>query len=390
MINRVILFVLDSVGIGALPDSEKFGDIDVNTLGHIASSTDDFKIPNLIKLGIGNIKGVDAIEAVKSPLGAFGRSLEASNGKDTTTGHWEIAGLLIDQPFKTYPDGFPDYIIKEFEEKTGRKVVCNKPASGTVILDELGEEHMKTGNAIVYTSADSVFQIAAHEDIIPLEELYSMCQIARDMLMGEDQVARVIARPFIGTPGNFERTSNRRDYSLKPFNKTVLDMAKDNGLEVKAVGKIVDIFDGEGITEDVHTKDNMDGVDQTIHYLKQDFKGILFTNLVDFDAKFGHRRDVKGYREALEALDARIPELFEAMKSDDVIIFLADHGNDPAYKGTDHTREYIPVLVAGEPIKENVDLGTLETFADIAATVSDMLNIPQTPHGKSFKAQILK
>ena len=390
MINRVILFVLDSVGIGALPDSEKFGDIDVNTLGHIASSTDDFKIPNLRKLEIGNIKGVDAIEAVKSPLGAFGRSLEASNGKDTTTGHWEIAGLLIDQPFKTYPDGFPDYIIKEFEEKTGRKVVCNKPASGTVILDELGEEHMKTGNAIVYTSADSVFQIAAHEDIIPLEELYSMCQIARDMLMGEDQVARVIARPFIGTPGHFERTSNRRDYSLKPFNKTVLDMAKDNGLEVKAVGKIVDIFDGEGITEDVHTKDNMDGVDQTIHYLKQDFKGILFTNLVDFDAKYGHRRDVKGYREALEALDARIPELFEAMKSDDVIIFLADHGNDPAYKGTDHTREYIPVLVAGEPIKENVDLGTLETFADIAATVSDMLNIPQTPHGKSFKAQILK
>ena len=390
MINRVILFVLDSVGIGALPDSEKFGDIDVNTLGHIASSTDDFKIPNLRKLGIGNIKGVDAIEAVKSPLGAFGRSLEASNGKDTTTGHWEIAGLLIDQPFKTYPDGFPDYIIKEFEEKTGRKVVCNKPASGTVILDELGEEHMKTGNAIVYTSADSVFQIAAHEDIIPLEELYSMCQIARDMLMGEDQVARVIARPFIGTPGHFERTSNRRDYSLKPFNKTVLDMAKDNGLEVKAVGKIVDIFDGEGITEDVHTKDNMDGVDQTIHFLKQDFKGILFTNLVDFDAKYGHRRDVKGYREALEALDARIPELFEAMKSDDVIIFLADHGNDPAYKGTDHTREYIPVLVAGEPIKENVDLGTLETFADIAATVSDMLNIPQTPHGKSFKAQILK
>ncbi len=390
MINRVILFVLDSVGIGALPDSEKFGDIGVNTLGHIASSTDDFKIPNLRKLGIGNIEGVDAIEAAGSPIGAFGRSLEASNGKDTTTGHWEIAGLLIDKPFKTYPDGFPDYIIKEFEEKTGRKVVCNKQASGTVILEELGEEHMKTGNAIVYTSADSVFQIAAHEDIIPLEELYSMCQIARDMLMGEDQVARVIARPFIGTPGHFERTSNRRDYSLKPFNKTVLDMAKDNGLEVKAVGKIVDIFDGEGITEDVHTKDNMDGVDQTINYLKQDFKGILFTNLVDFDAKFGHRRDVKGYREAIEELDARIPEIFDAMKSDDVIIFLADHGNDPAYKGTDHTREYIPVLVAGQPIKENVDLGTLETFADIAATVSDLLEIPQTPHGKSFKSKILK
>lgn len=390
MINRVILFVLDSVGIGALPDSEKFGDIDVNTLGHIASGTDDFKIPNLKKLGIGNIEGVDAIEADPSPMGAYGRSLEASNGKDTTTGHWEIAGLLIDQPFKTYPNGFPDYVIREFEEKTGRKVMCNKPASGTVILDELGEEHMKTGNPIVYTSADSVFQIAAHEEIIPLDELYKMCQIARDMLMGEDQVARVIARPFIGTPGHFERTPNRRDYSLKPFDKTVLDMAKENGLEVKAVGKIVDIFDGEGITEDVHTKSNMDGVDQTLKYLKQDFKGILFTNLVDFDAKFGHRRDVKGYQGALEELDARIPELLEAMQDDDVIIFLADHGNDPSYKGTDHTREYIPVLVAGNAIKENVNIGTLNTFADIAATVSDMLGIPQTPHGESFKAKVLK
>ena len=356
MINRVILFVLDSVGIGALPDSEKFGDINVNTLGHIASSTDDFKIPNLKKLGIGNIEGVDAIESDPSPMGAYGRSLEASNGKDTTTGHWEIAGLLIDQPFKTYPNGFPDYVIREFEEKTGRKVMCNKPASGTVILDELGEEHMKTGNPIVYTSADSVFQIAAHEEIIPLDELYKMCQIARDMLMGEDQVARVIARPFLGTPGHFERTSNRRDYSLKPFNKTVLDMAKDNGLEVKAVGKIVDIFDGEGITEDIHTKSNMDGVDQTLKFLKQDFKGIIFTNLVDFDAKFGHRRDVKGYKEAIEELDARIPELLEAMHEDDVIIFLADHGNDPSYKGTDHTREYIPVLVTGAPIKEGLTL----------------------------------
>ncbi|EKE05985.1 MAG: hypothetical protein ACD_19C00131G0001, partial [uncultured bacterium] len=265
------------------------------------------------------------IDAVDAPLGAFGRSLEASNGKDTTTGHWEIAGLLIDQPFMTYPDGFPDYIIEEFEQKTGKKVLCNKPASGTTILEELGEEHMRTGNPIVYTSADSVFQIAAHEEIIPLDELYNMCQIARDMLMGDDQVARVIARPFIGAPGSFARTSNRRDYSLKPFHKTVLDMAKDNGLQVKAVGKIVDIFDGEGITEDVHTKDNMDGVDQTIKYLKQDFKGILFTNLVDFDAKFGHRRDVAGYRTAIEEFDTRVPELLENLKSDDLIIFLADH-----------------------------------------------------------------
>ncbi|MDH8677068.1 phosphopentomutase [Fusibacter bizertensis] len=388
--NRVILFVLDSVGIGALPDSEKFGDIGVNTLGNIAKSTDDFKIPNLRKLGIGNIDGVDYIEAAPSPIGAYGRSLEASNGKDTTTGHWEIAGLYIEQPFKTYPDGFPKYIIDEFEAKTGRKVLCNKPASGTVVLDELGEEHMKTGNPIVYTSADSVFQIAAHEDVIPLDELYRMCQIARDMLMGDDQVARVIARPFIGEPGNFQRTSNRRDYSIKPFQKTVLDYAKEAGLKVKAVGKIVDIYDGEGITDDVHTKDNMDGVDQTLNYMKADFEGILFTNLVDFDAKFGHRRDVAGYRNAIEEVDARLPELMGAMKANDLMIILADHGNDPAYKGTDHTREYIPLLIFGEQVKAGTNIGTRKTFADVAATVSDILGISSTPYGTSFKNEILK
>jgi len=390
MINRVVIFVLDSVGIGALPDSEKFGDIGVNTLGNIAKSTDDFKIPNLISLGLGNIEGVDYLKKAAAPIGAYGRSLEASNGKDTTTGHWEIAGLYIEQPFKTYPDGFPKYIIDEFEAKTGRKVLCNKPASGTVVLDELGEEHVKTGNPIVYTSADSVFQIAAHEDVIPLDELYTMCQIARDMLMGEDQVARVIARPFIGEVGNFQRTSNRRDYSIKPYQKTVLDYAKEAGLSVKAVGKIVDIYDGEGITEDVHTKDNMDGVDQTLNYLKEDFNGILFTNLVDFDAKFGHRRDVDGYRKALEEVDARFPEMISAMKSTDMLIVLADHGNDPAYKGSDHTREYIPLLIYGDAVKPGVDLGTRKTFADVAATVSDILNIKSTPYGTSFKDEILK
>ncbi len=390
MIKRVILFVLDSVGIGALPDSEKFGDIGVNTLGHIAKSTDNFKIPNLMKMGIGNIDGVDYIQADENPIGAFGRSLEASNGKDTTTGHWEIAGLYIEQPFKTYPDGFPDYIIDAFESKIGKKILCNKPASGTVVLEELGEEHMRTGSPIVYTSADSVFQIAAHEDIIPLPELYNMCQIARDMLMGEDQVARVIARPFIGEPGNFQRTSNRRDYSIKPYQKTVLDYAKEAGLKVKAVGKIVDIYDGEGITDDVHTKDNMDGVDQTLNYLKEDFQGILFTNLVDFDAKFGHRRDIPGYRGALEEVDARIPELMAAMKPTDMLIILADHGNDPAYKGSDHTREYIPLLIYGEEIKAGVNIGTRKTFADVAATVSDVLNISATPYGESFKGEILK
>ena len=390
MVNRVILFVLDSVGIGALPDAEKFGDFNVNTLGNIAKSTQDFKIPNLTQLGLGSIEGVDYIPKVKEPMGAFGRSLEASNGKDTTTGHWEIAGLYIEQPFKTYPDGFPKYIIDEFEAKTGRKVLCNKPASGTVVLDELGEEHMKTGNPIVYTSADSVFQIAAHEDIIPLEELYHMCQIARDMLMGDDQVARVIARPFTGSPGNFQRTSNRRDYSIKPYEKTVLDYAKEAGLAVKAVGKIVDIYDGEGITHDVHTKDNMDGVDQTLNYMKEDFKGILFTNLVDFDAKYGHRRDVAGYRKALEDVDARLPELFSAMKPTDLLILLADHGNDPAYQGSDHTREFIPLLIYGDEVKKGTNIGTRKTFADVAATVSDILNIKATPYGTSFKNEILK
>lgn len=389
MIERVILFVLDSVGIGALPDAEAFGDKGVNTLKSIATETGEFKIPNLVNLGLGHIEGVDYIEKTENPIGAYGRSLEASNGKDTTTGHWEIAGLYIEHPFKTYPDGFPSTIIDAFEAKIGRKILCNKPASGTVVLDELGELHMKTGQPIVYTSADSVFQIAAHEDIIPLDELYQMCQIARDMLVGEDQVARVIARPFVGEPGNFQRTSNRRDYSIKPFDKTVLDYAKEAGLDVKAVGKIVDIYDGEGITEDVHTKDNMDGVDQTLNYMKTPFKGILFTNLVDFDAKFGHRRDIAGYRRAIEEVDARLPELMSAMNEKDLLILLADHGNDPGYVGSDHTREYIPLLIYGQKVKAGVNIGTRKTFADVAATVSDILGIPSTPYGISFKDEIL-
>lgn len=389
-VNRVVLFVLDSVGIGALPDSEAYGDYGVNTLGHIAESAEVFNIPNLTALGIGNIEGVEAIPSVEAPLGAFGRAMEASKGKDTTTGHWEIAGLQIDTPFKTYPNGFPDRVIEAFEAKIGRKTLCNRPASGTEIIEALGEEHMRTGHPIVYTSADSVFQIAAHEDVIPLDELYSMCGIARELLMGEDQVARVIARPFVGTPGQFERTPNRRDYSLNPFGKTVLDHAVAAGLEVKAVGKIVDIFNGQGITADVHTKSNMDGVDQTLNYLKDDFRGILFTNLVDFDAKYGHRRNVDGYREAIEAFDARLPELKAQMKPGDVLILLADHGNDPTYTGTDHTREYIPLLIYGDPVRPGVDIGTRKTFADVAATVSDLLGIEATPHGTSFKSAILR
>lgn len=389
MINRVVIFVMDSVGIGALPDSERFGDVGVNTLGSIARATNDFKIPNLVKLGLGHIEGIDYIEKTPAPIGAFGRMAEVSNGKDTSTGHWEIAGLLIEEPFQTYPEGFPPHIINAFEEKIGRKVLCNKPYSGTDLLVDFGQEHMETGMPIVYTSADSVFQIAAHEDVIPLAELYKMCEVARELLMGEDQVARVIARPFVGEVGNFTRTSNRRDYSISPFRKTVLDHAKDAGLDVQAVGKIVDIFNGVGITEDVHTKDNMDGVDQTLAYLKGESKGIIFTNLVDFDSKFGHRRDIKGYQEAIEELDARIPELLNALKEDDIIIFTADHGNDPGYKGSDHTREYVPVLVYGKSVKAGTDIGTRKTFADVAATVADILNIEKPEIGESFKAEIL-
>ena len=389
MIKRVIIFVMDSVGIGALPDAEKFGDIGVNTLGNIAKASESFNIPNLKKLGIGNIEGLEMIGPYKEPIGAFGRSGEVSNGKDTTTGHWEMAGLFLEEPFQTFPDGFPEHIIKEFEEKTGRKVLCNKPYSGTDVIVDYGEEHMKTGNVIVYTSADSVFQIAAHEEVVPLDELYKMCEIARKIMMGENQLARIIARPFLGELGNFERTSNRRDYSLKPFDKTVLDNAKEAGLDVQAVGKIVDIFNGQGITEDVHTKSNMDGVDWTIKYLNRDSKGILFTNLVDFDAMYGHRRNVAGYRGAIEELDARIPEILEAMNDDDIIIFTADHGNDPTYKGTDHTREYIPLLVYGKSVKKGVSIGTRTTFADIAATTADILEIKAPPFGESFKSMIL-
>ncbi len=390
MTNRVILFVMDSVGIGALPDAEKFGDVGVNTLGNIAKQSETFNIPNLVKLGVGNIEGLDMLPKEGNPIGAFGRSGEKSNGKDTTTGHWEIAGLYIDEPFQTYPNGFPERIIKAFEEQTGKKVLCNLPYSGTDVIVDYGEEHMKTGNPIVYTSADSVFQIAAHEEVVPLDELYKMCEIARELLRGEDQVARVIARPFLGELGSFARTANRRDYSLKPFNKTVLDHAKEAGLDVQAVGKIVDIFDGEGITEDIHTKSNMDGVDQTIAYLKSDSKGIIFTNLVDFDAKFGHRRNVAGYRQAIEELDARIPEILENLKDDDIIIFTADHGNDPTYKGTDHTREYVPLLVYGKQVKAGAAIGTRTTFADMAATVADLLGIQAPEHGESFKSIILK
>ncbi|MCR8745217.1 phosphopentomutase [Romboutsia lituseburensis] len=389
--RRVIWIVIDSVGIGALPDSEKFGDTNVNTLGNIVKTYPDIKIPNLVNLGIGNIEGADFIEGTKAPIGTFGKCSELSQGKDTTTGHWEMTGVLVETPFKTFENGFPKEIIDEFESKTGRKVVGNKPASGTAILDEYGEHQMKTGDVIVYTSADSVFQIAAHEEIIPLEELYKMCEIAREIMMGDNAVARIIARPYIGEKvGSFSRTSNRRDYSLDPFEPTVLNNIKESNLDVIGVGKIEDIFNGQGITEAIHTHDNMDGVDQTINYMKQDNKGLIFANLVDFDSKYGHRRDTLGYKKALEEFDLRIPEIIENMRDEDILIINADHGNDPTYKGTDHTREYIPVIVYGKDVKEGLNLGIRDSFADIGATVADILNVKMPKHGKSFKTEIVK
>ncbi|MCX7696041.1 MAG: phosphopentomutase [Caloramator sp.] len=390
MVNRVTLIVLDSVGIGELPDAYEYNDEGSNTLGNIAKELKNFELPNLQKLGLGYIDGVNEYKKEDNLIGSYGRSLEMSKGKDTTTGHWEISGLVLEKSFPTYPNGFPKELIEEFESKIGRKVIGNKPASGTAIIEELGDEHVKTGYPIVYTSADSVFQIAAHEDVIPLEELYRMCQIARDMLKDEHGVGRVIARPFIGTSGNYKRTPNRRDFSMKPFNKTLLNFIVENGMDVCAVGKIEDIFGGYGITKAVHTKNNMDGVDKTIEYLKEDTKGLIFTNLVDFDMVYGHRNDVEGYAKALKEFDERIPEIMNHLKDDDVLIITADHGCDPTTPSTDHSREYIPIFVYGKKIKSGINLGTRKSFADIGKTIAELLNIEANIAGESFAKEILK
>lgn len=390
MVNRVALIVLDSVGIGALPDANEYNDEGSNTLGNIAKTLKGFELPNLEKLGLGHIEGVNEFNKIENPIGSFGRSLEMSKGKDTTTGHWEISGIILEKAFPTYPNGFPMDVIEEFEKRIGRKTIGNKPASGTAIIEELGDEHVKTGYPIVYTSADSVFQIAAHEEVIPLEELYKMCQIARDLLQGEHGVGRVIARPFIGTTGSYKRTPNRRDFSLQPFRKTILNYIKDNGMDVCAVGKIEDIFGGYGVTKAVHTKNNMDGVDKTIEYLKEDTKGLIFTNLVDFDMQYGHRNDVEGYANALKDFDNRLPEIIENLKDDDVLIITADHGCDPTTPSTDHSREYIPILVYGKKIKSGVNLGTRRTYADIGKTIAEFLNIDADIAGDSFAKEILK
>ncbi len=389
MIRRIILVILDSVGVGELPDADKYGDIGSNTLGNITKSIQGFSLTNLEKLGIGFIPGVYALGKTENPKACYGRMAEKSQGKDTTTGHWEISGLILDKAFPTYPEGFPIELINKFEVLIGSKTLGNKPASGTAIIAELGDEHMRTGFPIVYTSADSVFQIAAHEDIVPVDRLYEMCKLARGILTGEHAVGRVIARPFTGETGDFCRTDRRRDFSLEPLGRTMLDVIKDSGLEVAAVGKIEDIFVGKGITQAVHTHDNMDGITRTIDYMKKDFSGLIFTNLVDFDMLYGHRNDVIGYASALKEFDDRVPDIIGNLKDDDLLIITADHGCDPTTASTDHSREYVPLLVYGKMIKNGIDLGTRESFADISATVLSLLGLEKLAAGVSFSDVIL-
>ena len=383
--NKIHLIVMDSVGIGEAPDADKFGDVGSDTLGHIAEEMNGLNMPVMGSFGLSNIRKIKGIEPVEAPKAYYGMMQEASVGKDTMTGHWEIMGLNIDKPFKVYPEGFPQALIEELEERTGRKVLCNQPYSGTKVLDDFGKEHMETGAIIVYTSADPVLQIAAHEEVIPLEELYKICEIAREItLKPEYLVGRVIARPFVGEPGNFTRTANRHDYALSPFGRTTMNELKDAGFEVIALGKISDIYNGEGVTEAIRTKNNTDGMDQLNKVVRRDFKGLSFLNLVDFDANYGHRRDPIGYGEALEEFDRRLPEVLEALGEDDLLIITADHGNDPTFPGTDHTREYVPLIVYSPRFKVGSQLPLRQTFADIAATVAENFGIKAPEFGKSF------
>lgn len=387
--KRVFLIVMDSVGIGEAPDAEKYNDKGADTLGHIAEHMGGLHMPNMGELGLSNIREIKGIEKAVKPKAHFTKMQEASTGKDTMTGHWEIMGLHIETPFKVFPEGFPKELLDEIEKRTGRGILGNKPASGTEILDELGEEHMKTGKLIIYTSADSVLQIAAHEDIVPIDEQYKICEIARELTLDEKyMVGRVIARPFVGEPGNFTRTANRHDYALKPFERTVMNELSDSGFDVLAIGKISDIYDGEGVTQTLRTKSNMDGMDKLVQTLEMDFTGLSFLNLVDFDALFGHRRDPEGYGKALEEYDARLPEVFERLKDDDLLIITADHGNDPTHTGTDHTREYVPLLVYNKKMNGGKELPLRSTFADVGATVADNFNVTLPKHGKSFLAEI--
>ncbi len=386
--KRIFILVLDSLGIGAMEDSEIFGDIGVNTLAACATSK-ALHIPNLIQAGLGNIDGIFCLPRVTSPTAALARLKEASAGKDTTIGHWEIAGIVSENPLPTYPNGFPEEITEPFKKAVGRGILANAPWSGTEVIEKYGEQHMKTGDLIVYTSADSVFQIAAHEEIVPPEQLYEYCRIARSLLQGKHGVGRVIARPFVGTPGNFRRTGNRHDFSLLPPRKTLLDEVKNAGMTSIAVGKIHDIFAGQGITEHVYSSSNAEGMAHALHYAKQDFTGLCFVNLVDFDMLFGHRRDIDGYADALSEFDRWLPDFLAQMKDDDLVIITADHGCDPSYTATtDHTREYVPLLILSKQVSP-VNLGTRQSFSDIAATAAQLLGIHLETPGESFAQDIL-
>lgn len=385
-IKRVFLMVLDSFGIGGAIDAKEYGDLGADTLKTVSKSK-NFRMENIKKMGLFNIDGVDVCTGDLEPTASYARLSEVSKGKDTTTGHWEIAGVISKKPFPVYPEGFPEEIIEDFQEKTGRGVLCNKPYSGTEVIKDFGEEHIKSTKLIVYTSADSVFQIAAHEDIVELEKLYEYCRIARDILSDEHAVARVIARPFKGDFPNFYRTSGRHDFSLTPP-ETMLDIMKENGLSVIGVGKIFDIFSGKGITEHVYTKDNQEGIDKTLEFLDKDFTGLCFINLVDFDMKYGHRNDIDGYAEALSYFDKKLPEITGKLRDDDILIITADHGCDPGFCGTDHTREDVPMLVFGKSIK-TVNLGEIEGFSAIGKTILDMFSLEGDISGESFLENIL-
>ena len=386
--KRIFLIVLDSFGIGEMPDSGNFGDFGVNTLTACATSK-ELHIPNLIAAGLGNIDGVSCLPKVTAPTGAYARLTEASAGKDTTIGHWEIAGIISPNPLPTYPEGFPEELLAPFRAATGRGILANAPWSGTAVIDAYGEEHMRTGDLIVYTSADSVFQIAAHEEIVPPEQLYEYCRIARNLLQGKHGVGRVIARPFVGHPGSFKRTANRHDFSLEPPCTTLPDAVKAAGLSSIGVGKIHDIFAGRGLTEHVYNQSNAHGLSHTLNYARKDFSGLCFVNLVDFDMLFGHRRDVDGYARALSEFDAWLPGFLSQLGDEDVVMITADHGCDPAYTATtDHTREYVPLLMLGKKIAP-VNLGTRSSFADIAATAAELLGVPFETPGESFAKEVV-
>ena len=389
MVEKIILIVLDSVGIGELPDAKAFGDEGSNTLGSIAKAVGGLHLPNMEMLGIGKIEPLEGISPDIIPKGFYGKMAEASAAKDTTSGHWEIAGIITDKPFPTYPDGFPDEVINAFTKEIGRGILGNKPASGTEIIKELGEEHSKAGYPIVYTSADSVFQVAACEDVIPVPELYRICEIARRILTGRHNVGRVIARPFIIQDGQYIRTERRKDFSVSPPSSTMLDIAVEKGYEVIGIGKIGDIFAHRGLSLEIHTASNDEGVSQTINCIKRKTRGIIFTNLIEFDMKFGHRNDVKGYAQALKEFDNRLPEIMDAMGTNDILIITADHGCDPTTPSTDHSREYVPLLVYGRNLGMPKSLGIRKTFADVGATVAEALSLPRPICGESFLGELI-